>query len=92
MRVNAFDDDGRLLSIARAEQAEHRDDGWLLRDVVRTTFGESSVERSTTPTETWESHLDDTALLAGVTRPRYLRSGELRLKYTMLSRSSPDGR
>ena len=85
-----FDADGRLLSIARAGTAEHRADGWQLRDVVRTRFGDRSVERTHTPTETWESHLDDTALLAGVTRPRYLRSGELRRSIAYYQRNGLD--
>ena len=78
VRLYEFDPDGRLRSIARAGTAEHRDDGWLLRDVVRTRFGDTSVEQTRVATEKWESHLDDTALLASVTRPRYLRSDELR--------------
>ncbi|HET8818750.1 MAG TPA: LPS export ABC transporter permease LptG [Xanthomonadaceae bacterium] len=90
VRLYEFDDDGRLLSIARASQAEHRDDGWLLRDVVRTTFGDDTVQRSTSPSETWESHLDDTALLAGVTRPRYLRSDELRKSIAYYQRNGLD--
>ena len=85
-----FDEEGRLLSIARAARAEHRADGWQLRDVVRTRFGERSVERSLSETETWASHLDDTALLAGVTRPRYLRAGELRRSIAYYKRNGLD--
>ena len=90
VRLYEFDDAGRLLSIARAASAQHRDNGWLLHDVVRTRFGERSVERTSSPTETWESHLDDTALLAGVTRPRYLRSGELRRSIAYYRRNGLD--
>jgi len=90
VRLYEFDQAGRLLSIAHAGHAEHRVDGWLLHDVERTTFGERSVERSTSPTETWESNLDDTALLAGVTRPRYLRAGELRSSIDYYQRNGLD--
>ena len=90
VRLYEFDGEGRLLSIARAGSAEHRPDGWRLRDVVRTTFGERSVERTRTPEETWASHLDDTALLAGVTRPRYLRSAELQRSIAYYQRNGLD--
>ena len=90
VRLYEFDKAGRLLSIAHAGHAEHRADGWLLHDVERTRFGERSVERSTSPTETWESNLDDTALLAGVTRPRYLRAGELRSSIDYYQRNGLD--
>ena len=42
VRLYEFDDAGRLLSIARAASAQHRDNGWLLHDVVRTRFGNES--------------------------------------------------
>lgn len=90
VRLYEFDDDGRLLSIARADEAEYREDGWRLQDVIRTRFGENSVERTRTPTETWASHLDETALLAGVTRPRYLRAGELRRSIAYYQRNGLD--
>ena len=90
VRLYEFDDTGRLLSIARAARAEHHDDGWHLADVVRTRFEERSVERTHVANETWASHLDDTALLAGVTRPRYLRAGELRRSIAYYERNGLD--
>ena len=72
-----FDDDGRLASIARAAIAEHRPTGWLLRDVVRTTFGPTSVREERIPLERWQTELDDAALAASITRPRYLPSRDL---------------
>jgi lipopolysaccharide export system permease protein len=90
VRLYEFDEAGRLQSIARAATAEHRPGGWQLRDVVRTRFGEASVEQVRVPAETWESNLDDTALLAGVTRPRYLRSNELRRSIDYYRRNGLD--
>ena len=72
-----FDDNGRLTSIAQAAIAEHRPSGWLLRDVTRTRFGADQVQQERVPEERWETHLDDAALAASITRPRYLPSRQL---------------
>lgn len=72
-----FDDEGRLASIAQAAIAEHRPSGWILRNVTRTTFNARSVEQKTIPIERWKTQLDDAALAASVTRPRFLPSREL---------------
>ena len=73
-----FEEDGRLKSIAQAKLAEHRPSGWLLRDVTRTRFGERAVVQEHVAEERWKSQLDDAALAASVTKPRYLASGELK--------------
>jgi lipopolysaccharide export system permease protein len=78
VRLFQFDDDGRLQSIANVGMAEHRPGGWILRDVERTTFSAKSVARSRVGEERWESDLDEAALAASVTKPRNMRSGELR--------------
>ncbi|MEO6365341.1 MAG: LPS export ABC transporter permease LptG [Luteimonas sp.] len=78
VRLYEFAEDGRLQSIARAEIAEHRASGWLLRNVLRTSFGEKSITQVKVAQEHWESQLDETALAASVTKPRYLPAGELR--------------
>lgn len=72
-----FEDDGRLKSIAQARLAEHRPNGWLLHDVTRTHFGARSVTQAHAAEERWASQLDDAALAASVTKPRYLPSSEL---------------
>ena len=72
-----FDAEGRLASIAQAGVAEHRASGWVLRNVVRTRFDARSVRQETVPEERWKTQLDDAALAASVTRPRYLPSGEI---------------
>jgi lipopolysaccharide export system permease protein len=90
VRLYAFDDEGRLESVARAGTAEHRPGGWLLRDVVRTTFLDDAVEQERVAQETWESNLDDTALLAGVTRPRYLSAEELQRSIAYYKRNGLD--
>lgn len=78
VRLFEFEADGRLRSIAHAALAEHRDGGWRLRQVERTTFAERSVARSTVPEETWDSQLDEAALAASVSKPRYMGSEALR--------------
>nr|WP_147653442.1 LPS export ABC transporter permease LptG [Vulcaniibacterium gelatinicum] len=78
VRLYRFDAEGRLQSAAHAASAEHRPGGWLLRDVRRVHFGERSVREERVAEERWASRLDATALTASVTRPRYLRSDELR--------------
>jgi lipopolysaccharide export system permease protein len=85
-----FDDEGRLASIARAAVAEHRPSGWVLRNVVRTKFGARSVEQETVPVERWKTQLDDAALAASVTRPRYMPSSELRNSIEYFKRNGLD--
>lgn len=77
LALYAFDPNGRLASIARARVAEHRAGGWILRDVLRTTFGERSAIQRRIPEQRWESRLDPTELAASVARPRYLTTSEL---------------
>ena len=78
VRLFQFENDGRLQSIANVEVAEHRPGGWLLRNVERTNFGPKSVKRSKVAEERWDSKLDEAALAASVTKPRNMRTGELR--------------
>ncbi|TWI14225.1 lipopolysaccharide export system permease protein [Lysobacter ruishenii] len=73
-----FEPDGRLKSMAVAKVAEHRPGGWLLRDVTRTAFGERSVSRQQVAQERWESRLDTAALTAGMAKPRYMPSPEVK--------------
>lgn len=78
VRLFEFQEDGRLRSIARAALAEHRTGSWRLRDVERTTFAERSVTRAKVAEERWDSQLDEAALAANVSKPRYMGSDELR--------------
>ena len=68
MRLYEFADDGRLQSIAQAGVAEHRPGGWLLRDVLRTTFADKSVTQQHVAEERWDSKLDAAALAASIDR------------------------
>jgi lipopolysaccharide export system permease protein len=85
-----FDDAGRLTSIAQAARAEHRSSGWLLRDVVRTRFGKDAVQQERIPEERWKTELDDAALAASVTRPRYMPSRELKESIDYFRRNGLD--
>ena len=92
VRLFEFDDEGKLLSLAEARLAEHRPDGWVLRDVRRSTFGPRSVTAEETVEERWDSGLDDQALAAAASRPRYLSSSELRRNIDYLQRNDLDSK
>jgi lipopolysaccharide export system permease protein len=92
VRLFEFDDEGRLTSLAEARLAEHRPDGWVLRDVVRSKFGQRSVKTETLAEERWRSGLDDQALAAAASRPRYLSSAELRRNIDYLQRNDLDAK
>lgn len=80
VRLFEFADDGRLASIAHAATAEHRADGWLLRDVRRTWFDARAVTQTEALEERWESQLDAAALAANagnISRPRYMSGAQL---------------
>lgn len=80
VRLFEFDDDGRLVSVARADVAEHTGDGWLLRGVDRTWFEERSVTQTEAMEETWTSQLDAASLATAgnLWRPRYQTAADLR--------------
>jgi lipopolysaccharide export system permease protein len=92
VRLFEFDDEGRLLSLAQARSAEHRGDGWLLKDVTRSRFGERSVQTETLAQEHWDSKLDATAVAAAATRPRYLSARELRRNIAYMQRNGLDAK
>ena len=92
VRLFEFDEEGRLLSLAEARLAEHRPDGWILRDVRRSTFGKREVTTEEKAEERWHSGLDDQALAAAATRPRYLSSAELSRNIEYLQRNSLDSK
>ncbi|MCA0395681.1 MAG: LPS export ABC transporter permease LptG [Proteobacteria bacterium] len=81
VRLFEFNAEGRLESVAHARVAEHRDSGWVLRNVKRTYFEERSVTQTDVDEERWQSNLDAAALAANagnLWRPRYLSSSQLR--------------
>ena len=78
VRLYQFDDKGRLLSLAHARQAIHRNNGWVLNGVERTWFDARSVRVDKIASERWKTELDDSTLAAQLARPRYLSSTELR--------------
>ena len=78
VRLYEFDEAGRLESIARAASAEHHPGGWLLHNVRRTWFDQRSVTQTEAMEERWQSRLDDAALAASVTAPRYKPAKDLR--------------
>lgn len=92
VRLYEFDDDGRLVSLAQAKSAEHRDGQWLLRDVRRSRFGPRSVEVDVRDTETWTTQLGDEVVSSAIARPRYLSSVELQRNISYLERNGLDAK
>jgi lipopolysaccharide export system permease protein len=92
VRLFEFDGQGKLLSMAEAKTAEHRGAKWLLRDVKRSTFGERSVTTESLAEEVWESDLDDRALAAAASRPRYLSARELGRNIEYMQRNGLDAK
>ena len=92
VRLFEFDGQGKLLSMAEAKTAEHRGDQWLLRDVKRSTFGERSVTTEVLAEEVWKSELDDRALAAAASRPRYMSSQELDRNIEYMQRNGLDAK
>lgn len=90
LRLYQFDEAGKLKSISHAATAEHRPGGWLLKNVVRTNFGERSVTQERIAEERWESQLDAAALSASVARPRYLDSATLKSSIDYRKRNQLD--
>lgn len=90
VRVFEFDGNGKLRSLAEARIAEHRDGGWILRDVRRSVFGPRSVTAQTRAEERWDTGLDDQALAAAAARPRYLSIEELTRNIDYLRRNGLD--
>ena len=92
VRLYEFDDDGRLLSLAQAQSAEHRNGQWRLKDVRRSRFGERSVEVETHASQAWTTALGDEVVSSAVARPRYLSSAELQRNITYLERNGLDAK
>lgn len=90
LRLYQFDEIGKLKSISHAATAEHRPGGWLLKNVVKTTFAERSVAQQRIAEERWESELDAAALSASVARPRYLNSATLKSSIDYRKRNQLD--
>ncbi|MFY2763291.1 LPS export ABC transporter permease LptG [Arenimonas sp. MALMAid1274] len=92
VRLFEFDDQGKLLSLAEAATAEHRPDGWQLRNVKRSRFDERSVENQTVAVVRWETGLDGQALAAAASRPRYLSARELDRNIEYMQRNGLDAK
>ncbi|KFN51341.1 LPS export ABC transporter permease LptG [Arenimonas composti] len=92
VRVFEFDPQGKLLSLAEARTAVHRPDGWVLRDVRRNVFRDRAVVAEEHAEERWETGLDQQALAAAASRPRYLSSDELSRNIEYLERNGLDAR
>jgi lipopolysaccharide export system permease protein len=92
VRLYQLDTEGRLASIAHAATATHAPDSWILKDVLRTTFGDRSVQQEKLPQETWPSKLDPAALAASLGQPRYMSATDLGRSIDYRHRNGLDAR
>lgn len=92
VRLFEFDEGGRLVSLAVAGTAVHRDGFWTLSEIRRTRFGERSVQVEELESERWETALGDELVSAAVSRPRYMSSRELRRNIDYLGRNGLDAK
>lgn len=92
VRLYELADDGRLASIVHATTAEHLDDKWVLKNVLRTTFNERSVTQQELLGMRWESDLDPAALAATIAKPRYMAASDLASSIDYRTRNGLDAR
>ncbi len=87
VRLYELDDEGRVVSLAEARLAEHRPDGWILRDVRRSRFDKTEMQREEIAEERWESAIDAGAMASAASRPRYMSSTEMQRNIEYLERN-----
>ncbi|SEK44522.1 lipopolysaccharide export system permease protein [Pseudoxanthomonas sp. GM95] len=92
VRLYKLDAEGRLASITHAATATHATDSWILKDVLRTTFGDRAVQQEKAPQETWASKLDPAALAATLGQPRYMSAADLGRSIDYRQRNGLDAR
>lgn len=90
VRLYEFDPNGRLVSLAQAARAEHRDMRWTLFDLRRTEFLERGVTTKLIEREAWDSQLSPDVLSLSVRTPRYLSSADLLGNLEYLQRNGLD--
>jgi lipopolysaccharide export system permease protein len=90
VRLFEFDAEGRLLSIAQAERAEHLGASWDLLNLRRTRFFPRHAEHESVERERWNSSLSPEILNFSITRPRYLALRELDSSIDYLTRNELD--
>ncbi|MFT4196708.1 MAG: LPS export ABC transporter permease LptG [Pseudoxanthomonas sp.] len=77
VRLYELDEDGRLAAIVHAKTARHEPGGWVLDNVLRSTFTDTSVAQTRAAEEHWKSKLDSAALSSGLSNPRYMTAADL---------------
>lgn len=90
VRLYEFDDQGKLVSLAHAREAQHSPGGWTLRDVERTRMQEKSVVVERVASERWKTTLNQQSLAAALAQTRYLTLAELDSNIGYLKRNQLD--
>ncbi len=85
-----FDADGRLLSLAVAARAEHRNQKWRLFELRRSRFFDRHVETETIAEEAWDSQLSPEVLSLSIRRARSLSLRSLYSNIDYLKRNGLD--
>ncbi|RXR02778.1 LPS export ABC transporter permease LptG [Pseudoxanthomonas composti] len=92
VRLYQLDEAGRLMAISHAATAEQQGEDWVLKDVLRTDFGERSVTQAKVPEQRWTSKLDPDALAASMGKPRYMAASDLSRSIEYRTRNGLDAR
>lgn len=90
VRVFEFDKDGRLLSLAIADQAQHTRGAWTLRNARRTEFGLDQATTTTSMAMHWQSNLNPRLLATSIIQPQYMTVRDLNRNIAALDRNNQD--
>lgn len=88
MRLYEFESNGRLKSITYAGRAQHEKDMWQMQDTVRIDFAADRVTRTTAPSRSWKSSLDEAALASSIVRADALTAKDLAKNIAYRKRNS----
>jgi lipopolysaccharide export system permease protein len=70
--IYKFDDDNRLLTVTKAEEASYEDEGWILSEVVQSSLDKGGVKVSTAKYTQWEFSLNPDMLDIVIVPPEFL--------------------
>jgi len=99
LRLYEFDANGSMTSFVTANRGEYHNNQWVLYDVDRTDFAPGNAKTHDLPTavatshlatEEWQTGLKPDTVLAGVEKPRYESTKELRRNIDYMHRNKVD--
>lgn len=90
VRLFQFDAEGTLLSLVHADKAEFDHGQWFLSGVERTDFAVDTVTRTKLPDQEWKTGLRPETVLAGIEKPRYQSTTQLKGNIDYMHRNAVD--